>query len=173
MRIFNFSALGVFLPILLFSCVVGTKNQVPQASGRAFTPEKILPQGVDETISINPYTGESGYTRKGVIAATLNNVALLNKLLANSNKETALQVKEITEAIIGLIPSLRAVGIFNLFSIEEWIAAQEQPGRMMVGVLYLQQYPSEISDKARQKLKDAINHSAPPLLINEIAKLEL
>ena len=35
------------------------------AKSAPFTPESILPVGADSSISINPYTGESGDTRKG------------------------------------------------------------------------------------------------------------
>ena len=105
----------------------------------ALTPEDLLPAGVDSIIAINPQTGESGPARKGTIGATLNNVALLNtllseKVLPNNQKK----IQDVTEAIASLIPSLKVLGVFDLFTPEEWLSSEAQPGRVLAAVLYLQ-----------------------------------
>lgn len=45
-------------------------------ANNAFTPEKMLPAGIDEAEVTNPYTGEKRKARKGTVAATINNIAL-------------------------------------------------------------------------------------------------
>lgn len=133
-----------------------------------FTPEKILPVGVDGTISINPFTGESAPVRKGTVAATLNNIALLNHLLAANSEKSRDEVQCIKEAVVELLPSLRAVGVFDLFSIEEWISTNDQLGRIFVAVLYLQRYPDKSSEIISQKLTGIYETTSSDLLKNEI-----
>ena len=54
------------------------------------------------------------------MAATLNNIALLDRLLLeNSELE---QINQIKEEITKLLSSLKVVGIFDLFKLEEWIS---------------------------------------------------
>lgn len=139
----------------------------------AYTPESILPEGVDSTISINPYTGESGYTRKGIVAATLNNVARLNALF--TQEETSEQRKEIAEiltAVDGLISSLQAVGIFNLFEPTDWIGEGEQPGRVAVICLYFQRYPEKYTPPLQEQLKRVKSKISSLYLQNQIDALE-
>lgn len=120
---------------------------------KVFTPESILPAGADTSTSTNPYTGESGPARKGTVAAALNNVALLNTLLSETmSSSDQLKTQEIIEAITSLIPSLRVVGVFDLFTPEEWLSSEMQPGRILATVLYLQHYPQDITLKIKQRL---------------------
>lgn len=118
-----------------------------------FTPESILPEGVDISMSTNPYTGESGPARKGIIAATLNNIALLNGLLLEENQpgnQTKLQ--KIIDATSSLISSLRIVGVFDLFTIQEWLSTDTQPGRILVAIFYLKQHPQKITPEIKERL---------------------
>ncbi len=125
----------------------------PQASESVFTPEGILPAGVDSIISTNPYTGHSGHARKGTVAATLNNIVLLNGLLAEkASAKEHLEAKKIIESIVALMPSLQYIGVFDLFSPEEWIHTKSQPGRILVGVLYLQAYPQYMTPGIKEQL---------------------
>lgn len=129
-----------------------------------FTPEDILPDGDDHTLCINPFTGFQGKARKGTVAATLNNIALLDRLfLENANKE---QIPNITKAIVELMPSLKAVGIFDFFSPIEWIDPKH-PGRTYVALLYLKYYPEEVNREIIDKLQE-IKH---PLLQSQIKSL--
>jgi len=134
------------------------------------TPEGILPDGDDFTLVVNPFSGSSGNARKGTVAATLNNIALLNKSLSNAESD---QNNEIKKAISSLIPSLKAVGIFDLFGIEEWINDTQQLGRIYVAVLYLKQYPNEITSGMKLKLQKIANSTQSVYLRNEIETLRL
>lgn len=136
-----------------------------------FTPESVLPSGIDNTVSTNPYTGESGPTRKGTVAATLNNVALLNTFLSEkSSHSDSTKVQEIIEAITSLIPSLRVIGVFDLFTPEEWLSSEAQPGRVLVTVLYLQKYPQDINSKIKKRLLQILNQTKVKALSESIAK---
>lgn len=118
-----------------------------------FTPEAILPAGDDTTLAINPYTGESGTARKGIIAATLNNVVLLNNALTQEplNRD---YINALEQAVRDLIVSLNNVGVFDLFTPYEWLASDDQPGRALVALLYLQHYPHKVNALITQKLHD-------------------
>lgn len=117
---------------------------------QAFTPEDILPDGDDHTISVNPFTGFRGRARKGTVAATLNNIALLDRLFAeNADQE---QIANVKKAVLELMPSLKAVGIFDFFRPVEWIQA-ERLGRTYVALLYLQYDPDGINQEIVDQLK--------------------
>lgn len=144
---------------------------IENLQNKAFTPERILPAGVDSSISTNPYTGESGPARKGIIAATLNNVALLNTLLSEKpSSSDSTKVQEIIEAINSLIPSLRVVGVFDLFTPEEWLLSETQPGRVLVAVLYLQKYPQNITPAIKKHLLLIQNQTKIKVLSESIGK---
>ncbi len=118
-----------------------------------YTPEAILPEGDDFTTATNPFTGETGRARKGIIAATLNNVALLNPLLLSNSDKHLSQIHAIESTIKELLPSLKAVGIFHMFTVDEWVGEGQQPGRVLAALLYLQAYPGECSPKLHLKLE--------------------
>jgi hypothetical protein len=134
-----------------------------------FTPENVLPKGIDKTVSINPYTGESAPVRKGTVAAMLNNVALLNKALAEAPINQA-KVEELMKANAALISSLRAVGMFHLFLPIEWLASDDQQGRILTAVLYLQKYPKEMTPQVRGRLIQIKNHTKIKVLSDAIEK---
>ncbi|MGI4851292.1 MAG: DUF7709 family protein [Janthinobacterium lividum] len=137
-----------------------------------FTPESILAAGVDDLISTNPYTGESGPARKGTVAATLNNVALLNKLLTKSDApENQTKIDKISRSIITLLPSLRVIGVFDLFTPQEWLANDDQPGRILGVVLYFQHYPQEITSSIKERLIQIQNQTKIKVLAEAIAKI--
>ena len=119
------------------------------------TPEKLLPAGVDVTEAVNPYTGEKGTARKGTVAATVSNIAILNQLLlAEPADSDNAKIDEFAEAIKKLLPSLRVVGMFDFFTVAEWLEHDElQPGRTLVAVYYLHQYPQEITADIKRQLK--------------------
>lgn len=147
-------------------------KSVENLGKKAFTPERILPAGVDSSISTNPYTGESGPARKGIIAATLNNVALLNILLTEKlSLSDSTKVQEIVGAITSLIPSLRVVGVFDLFTPEEWLSSETQPGRVLAAVLYLQKYPQVITPAIKKHLLEIQNQTNIKVLSESIAKV--
>lgn len=132
-----------------------------RAESSAFTPEAVLPNGVDATISVNPYTGESGFVRKGTVAATIQNIALLNQLLAKPNDQDREQeIEQVSAEIERLIPSLKCIGVFDFFEPAEWIGSGEQPGRVLVAALYLKQYPDEMTEEIERKIQE-ISSSTP------------
>lgn len=117
-------------------------------SNAAITPEQILPDGLDKTILTNPYTGESGYARKGIIAATISNVVSLNELLKNeTNLETNYaDITKITKEIQLLICCLNFTGLFNLMPPTEWIKDHSQPGKVITGILYFKTFPTKMNN---------------------------
>lgn len=124
-----------------------------------FSPEKILADGDDYTIAANPFTGFQGRVRKGTVAATLNNIALLDRLFLNNSEQE--QIITITKAVKELIPSLKAIGVFDLFNIKEWVNNLNHPGRVYVAILYLNNYPDEITEEiicVLQEIQKAIPH---------------
>lgn len=137
-----------------------------------FTPESVLPAGVDTALSTNPYTHESAVARKGTVAATLNNIVLLNQqLLAVPSQENDQKTQKLIEAITALIPSLRVIGVFNLFTPDEWVRSSGQPGRVLAAILYLQKYPQEVTPSLKQALQDISKNTKIKLLSSEIEKL--
>lgn len=159
---------------LLLTTLISASGSSPAfAAGQkaAFTPESVLPKGVDSNISVNPYTGESGETRKGTVAATLNNIAVLNTLLIEKpSPENQAKIQEIVEAVSALLPSLRVIGVFDLFTPSEWLAMDQQPGRALVAVLYLQQYPKNITPEIKQRLVQIRSQTKVKLLSDAIIK---
>ncbi|MCE2991975.1 MAG: hypothetical protein LW825_03525 [Candidatus Jidaibacter sp.] len=156
---------STLLSILSYSASSAQEPKEP------FTPEGVLAEGVDSTASTNPYTGESGQARKGTVAATLNNVALLNNLLyEKASPENELKIQKIIDAITPLIPSLRVIGVFDLFTVDEWLSTDDQPGRILVATLYIQQYPQNITPKNKQRLLQIRNTTKIKILSNAITK---
>lgn len=163
------SYLSIALATVLLSANLSFANNPP-----VFTPENILPAGVDETIVANPYTDEVGKARKGTVAAVVNNIALLNKLLAEPESEpTNKNIHAVTKQIDLLIPSLRVLGLFDFFTVNEWLADyNEQPGRALTAVLYLKQYPHEVTSNTKEMLEDVYQNTTVIPLKNSIEKIK-
>lgn len=142
------------------------------AEAAPFTPESILPAGADSTISINPYTGESGNVRKGTVAATLNNVVRLNQLLSQEETpERKKEIMDISTAIAQLIPSLQIIGVFDLFEPTYWIGNGEQPGRILALSLYFKQYPEKCTPVLREQLFKVKENVSSPYLREQLDSL--
>ncbi|MBU6383750.1 MAG: hypothetical protein KGR16_05485 [Verrucomicrobia bacterium] len=159
---------------VLIGCACLTTSLTGPIEGTPFTPESVLPEGVDALISTNPYTGESGPSRKGTVVATLKNVALLNSLLLQ--KETLdirKDIATISAAIDTLIPSLRVIGLFDLFEPMYWIGQGEQPGRILALVLYLKQYPEKYTLELQQHLLQVKEHISSPYLQEQLESLSI
>lgn len=158
--------------ILLMSVVSSAFLCITVNAEAPFTPESILPEGVDSTISTNPYTGESGLARKGTVAATLNNVARLNHLLKQEETpELRQEIIEISSAINTLIPSLQAIGMFNFFEPDFWISRGEQPGKVIVICLYFKHYPEKYTAELREKLGNVRSETSSCYLREQIDAL--
>lgn len=155
--------LNLFIVLEMMSSVSFADN--------VFTPEKMLPAGIDEAEVTNPYTGEKRKARKGTVAATINNIALLNKLLLEPNSSATSEklIKESIEEMRKLMPSLKVIGVFNIFIPEEWLNIQDsnQWGRTTCVLLYLEKYPDIINSKIKSRIK-AIEKASPPEVITNI-----
>ena len=115
-----------------------------------YTPESILPAGIDGALMTNPYTGEQGNVRKGTVGALINNVALLNKVLPiAATPAEQQQINNLIAAVDRLIPALRFIGLFDLVPPKEWLKS-EQPGRNLVAALYLRHYPAAMTPAIRK-----------------------
>jgi hypothetical protein len=130
-----------------------------------FTLQMILKDGIDHTISINPYTSEVGEVRKGTVAATLNNIELLNcLLLKNPTAEREEVIKSIVDEIDKLIPSLKVIGMFDLFEPVYWVGNGEQMGRVVAVALYIKQYPEKGVNHLREKILSLTRRLESPVL---------
>jgi hypothetical protein len=138
------------------------------------TLEKLLPIGVDSAIVTNPYTGERGDVRKGTIGASIQNIALLNKLFEQSNSSDQ-PIDEIVSEIRKLIPSLKVLGMFDIFNHEEWlnISLSKQWGRVTCVLLYFEKYPAEIDSRIKSQILLLKEKDAPKALLKLINSLKL
>jgi hypothetical protein len=139
--------------------------------GKPFTPESMIPSGVDEASATNPYDGEQGVIRKGTIEATIVNIALLNRLLNDSHQtaDSQIQIDMAVDEIKHLIPSLKILGMFDVFVVDEWtnFKPSRQWGRMVCILLYLQQYPDNITMDIKEKLHN-LRKLAPSKVITDL-----
>jgi hypothetical protein len=146
-----------------YLCVLSLTKEVYKMP---ITPEMILQDGADRTTSVNPYTLESGEVRKGTVAATLNNIALLNHLIRQEKSyEGEEEIQKIVAAIDQLIPSLNVIGMFDLFEPIYWIGEGEQIGRLVALSLYIKHYPTKVSDSIRKKLVSWTRNVTSPVLV--------
>gem|GEM_PF-5068877 len=142
--------------MLVMSLLVGLS-----ASVSAKTPEQVLADGKDSTVL------KGVEFRKGTIASLIKNVSLLNEQL--KLQETPAGVNVVIEDMRASIPAQEALDVFNVFKAEEWLVS-EQPGNLMAGVLFLQQFPQFLTPQIREFLiQNSIG--AHPLLKAEIVKL--
>ena len=70
-----------------------------------------------------------------------------------------------------LLSSLRVIGVFDLFSPQEWLSDDCQPGRTLVILLYLQHYPKEITNVIRECLIQIQHQNRFEILTKEINKI--
>lgn len=157
----------------IFSLLMAITSSNTFAS--TLTPETLLPAGVDSTVFVNPYTCESGEIRKGIIGATIVNTHELNQLLINAPSE---ENDELINTIIkeqqSLLPSLKIVGMFDFFNIQEWLANPEiQPGRCLLGLLYLKNNSDKMTPdiiKTLITIKEATKNTYLISMLNTLIK---
>lgn len=127
----------------------------------AVMPSDLLPDGHDGSI-INGI-----FVRKGTVAATISNAKYFD-LLKN---EPDAQMDSILEDIYSLIPGMKALDMFNFFSPFEWIQKKgDNEGRVLVGIIYFQQYPEELTQEVIDYLTENRAHFSKPIL-TQIDKL--
>jgi hypothetical protein len=105
------------------------------------------------------------YLRKGTIYATILNIQTLNECFAaGTSSEEESQIAVIIKTINELIPGLHVAGMFELFSLLEWLSLKNgSPGRFLVGLLYLQQYPEQATSEILTQLKNIEKKEMPYL----------
>lgn len=110
--------------------------------------------------------------RKGSIVATIKNVVALNQL--NENGKLIPGNSELEEILVDqreLSETLYAVGLFDLFSIKEWLIPACGEGRVFVGVLVLQVYPDLMGREERCLLEGFFDTYSPALQAEIVALL--
>lgn len=113
-------------------------------------PQDAIQDGANETVT------ESGLSvRKGTIYATILNIRQFDQLIKESNSlEKSEKIEKIIQDINSVIPALESVKLFELFSVEEWLTyIPGHEGRLLVGLLYLQQFPEHNRIKLVEELK--------------------
>lgn len=128
----------------------------------ATTPEEFFPNGLES----NANKGRE--VRKGTIKALIENALYLDVHLKKdiSDQKVLSSIKDIRASI----KDLNAVGVFETFPAEDWFQYADKPGNMMVGVLYLQQFPDQMTPELKKKL-DSLSKIVSPHLRAEILKL--
>lgn len=152
----NFLIIMICTSVFCFSTESNADDK--QNSLAVVRPKDVLKDGVDGAIVKNPFTGLSGWARKGVIGATEYNIVRLDQLIRKKGPSQ----KEITEfwgnidAINGRIESLNHLGLFDWFMPEEWMGNTEHTGRFITGILYLR-YKQENSSENIEKLSNSLS----------------
>lgn len=106
--------------------------------------------------------------RKGTVAATIQNVELLDALM---------QSDEDHESLAGVIKDQRplckplwALDLTERQPIDLWINDAQRPGRTLVAVFIMQEVPDLVTDAVRESLESMLPE-AHPVLAQEISKL--
>ncbi len=128
----------------------------------ATTAEQIFEKGLESSAH------QGIEVRKGTIKALIENALYLDVHLKNgaSDPKVFSCIKDIRDSII----ALNAVGVFETFLVPDWFHDEGKPGNIMAGVLYLQQFPKEVTMELKKKLI-SLSKKAPSLLRAEITKL--
>ncbi|MBN8511673.1 MAG: hypothetical protein J0L79_01395 [Rickettsiales bacterium] len=115
------------------------------------TEKTLLPDGVEAINAKNPYTGEEGLIRKGTVNSVIQNVAMLDRFF-QSKGATADALKKFDHDIKPFMDSIWTTGIFNLFSILEWLSDSNKPGRIYMSILVLKHYPNLLTSEIHARL---------------------
>jgi len=128
----------------------------------AITPEQILKDGQDSS------SKNGVVSRKGTIKSLIDNVNELNILLSqkDSSEKAKADIKDLRESMLGL----ESLDVFKVFPLKDWLIGEGNPGQVMVGVLFLQQFPEMLTPDMKASLS-SLSKKAHPLLKNEIEKL--
>jgi hypothetical protein len=127
----NISADATIMPSPLIATRFG---QTPK---KAIRPEDVLS---DSKNSIQLPDGT--VARKGSIKATFDNIDLLGTILREEAPGKARQgkVDAILQGVAEIIPVLHSLGVFRIFRASEWLQGNQNLGRILVGLTYLEAY---------------------------------
>ncbi len=130
-------------------------------AAKAVQPSDLLPEGQNSKV-LNGVD-----VRKGTVAATIQNVKVL---------DARMQSNEVHESLAGIIKDQRplckalwALDIMKVQSIDLWID-ENRPGRTLVAVFIMQDVPELLTEAVRESLESMLP-MAHPVLAQEISKL--
>jgi hypothetical protein len=134
------------------SLMPGTTRNSHALQFQTLTPQDVLKDN-EEGMRLPDGT----FIRKGTIKATIDNIEILNRIfqLPFSSKRHA-QIKEASKPIVELIPALHKVGIFDFFTIHEWLQNEKNLGRILVALLYLGKYDARLEEGDRHKIRQRL-----------------
>ena len=130
------------------------------SSLEAVRPHDVIPDQVNEKQLSN---GTS--FRKGTIAATVLNAALFDKLIKMPNSpEKDKQITQLINDQKPLMVSLKDIGFFEFVTpLETLQSSNGKEGKALIGVLYLQQNPTEVTPEVTAQLKQLLKTTSPEL----------
>ncbi|AUH72032.1 hypothetical protein [Legionella sainthelensi] len=114
----------------------------------AIDPDKLIPDNKQGMITEN-----GTFYRKGTSLATFDNAKKYQALIDNGVNDVTHPEIQNTINDQRFITNMMAVGLyFSFFPEADWLADEQQEGRMMPALLMLQQYPNKLSNELQQRL---------------------
>lgn len=97
--------------------------------------------------------------RKGSIKATIENINAMNRILTmpEGNDRTE-KLQAVIKVVQSLIPALDKVGCFSFFTLDEWIQDEQNQGRILVGLLYMEHDPKSVTQTIKDTLTTYLAH---------------
>lgn len=138
---------------------------------KTITPSEILPKGAEGQVA-----KDGTFVRKGTIKATIDNIAILNKMFNQpANKARYDKIDESIKPIMELVPSFYALDMFKFFTVNEWLQDENNKGRILVTLLYLDKYMNtldkEDASKVIERLQFLQSKNLAPEITGRIASL--
>ncbi|AZL15800.1 hypothetical protein [Rickettsiales endosymbiont of Stachyamoeba lipophora] len=139
----------------------------------AVTNDQVLANEVDSSISVNPITGEKGEVRNGTLAATMVNAVEIGKLLSKVQltQEEFKQFEELENQQKELIPYAKLTGIYDFFTVDEWMSDKSNLGRLYTGLLALERFPELLTKERKTFLKRVAKKTPNPQIKAKIKVL--
>ncbi|KTC81844.1 hypothetical protein [Legionella cincinnatiensis] len=114
----------------------------------ALDPDTLIPDNKQGMITEN-----GTFYRKGTSLATFDNAKKYQSLIDSGVNDIAHPEIQTTINDQRFITNMMAVGLyFSFFPAADWLADEQQEGRMMPALLMLQQYPNKLSHELQQRL---------------------
>lgn len=113
------------------------------------------------------YNKEGNFVRKGTVYTMLLNAQQYQNLIHsndNSGLETLLEDIKVNTEEVG------KTGLFNFFSIHEWLQDSQQEGRIMTALIYCQNHPELVDYPIRQQLQK-LKEIVSPVTSDQIKKV--
>lgn len=162
------SSKGVLVDLVKYMkrSFIGLSFVLASSSVNTVMPQDLLQDGVDGK------TFDSGlYVRKGTVAAALTNAFLFDQLITEQDsEEKSTKIASVIIDLKSLVSGLDALKMFELFSPDEWIKwVPGKEGRILIGLLYLQENPESSNAKIIAALRSDYK-SASAVLQKEVSK---